>query len=415
MKSLIITICVLIHLPLFAQEEGVKFRDLTYKQALAAAKKEGKLVFMDCYTSWCGPCKHMANVIFPQKEAGDYFNSRFICVKYDMEKGEGVELKKRFNIDAFPTFMLIRPDGIVQHRIVGGDELVFFIERVEQGLNENTCLLSLEQAYEQGKLDNKRMLDYRNMLFDIYQKEKATRVYQELWNRLSDEEKTSPEFWSLYGIEDEVVKSPAFEYLLRNVDLFRKNMGRENVDDLLMKYCRTAIYHYLWGENDENDLSIELMEELLPGLELPNQARLNQLMGLAAMSDRHQLDQLILLINRKLEDWSTDDVGTYLSVFKQLAQDENEQIQDVYTKYVDMWCNRIVEKMEKDEPLLNPRELTYRISNLQGLRLDINQALSRRVLAVCDKVIARSPKDEIAENPWFMDSVNYIRKQAIGE
>ena len=108
-------------------QEGVNFRDITFEEALKQAKSENKLVFMDCYTSWCGPCKNMADKVFPQKAAGDYFNPRFVCVKYDMEKGAGVELAKKFEVHAYPTFLMIRPDGSVQHRLVGGDGLEAFI------------------------------------------------------------------------------------------------------------------------------------------------------------------------------------------------------------------------------------------------------------------------------------------------
>ena len=89
-------------------QEGVNFRDITFEEALKQAKSENKLVFMDCYTSWCGPCKNMADKVFPQKAAGDYFNPRFVCVKYDMEKGAGVELAKKFEVHAYPTFLMIR-------------------------------------------------------------------------------------------------------------------------------------------------------------------------------------------------------------------------------------------------------------------------------------------------------------------
>lgn len=75
------------------------------------AKAEDKLVFVDCYTPWCGPCHRMLTEVFPRKEAGDYFNSRFVCVKYDMTKDENVELNKKFRVAAYPTFIIIRPDG----------------------------------------------------------------------------------------------------------------------------------------------------------------------------------------------------------------------------------------------------------------------------------------------------------------
>ena len=72
----------------------INFREGGFAEALEAAKSENKLVFMDCYTSWCGPCKLMASKEFVQEKAGEYFNPRFVSVKIDMEKGEGVELRK---------------------------------------------------------------------------------------------------------------------------------------------------------------------------------------------------------------------------------------------------------------------------------------------------------------------------------
>ena len=105
MKKIFLFIAFLwISLVSFAQD-GVNFEHLSFREALDKAKSEQKYVFMDCYTSWCGPCKNMTQNVFPQKKAGDYFNPKFICVKYDMEKGEGPELGKRFEVRAYPTFL----------------------------------------------------------------------------------------------------------------------------------------------------------------------------------------------------------------------------------------------------------------------------------------------------------------------
>ncbi len=92
MKHISIWLLCLLAWGASSAQDGVNFRDITLEEALRQAKAENKLVFMDCYTSWCGPCKNMTEKIFPQKAAGDYFNPRFVCVKYDLEKGAGKEL-----------------------------------------------------------------------------------------------------------------------------------------------------------------------------------------------------------------------------------------------------------------------------------------------------------------------------------
>ena len=91
------------------------FRHVSFAEGVAAAKAENKLVFIDFYTEWCGPCRMMANNIFPQKAVGDYFNEKFVCLKIDAEKGEGVELAKRFKVTAYPTFIVLDAHGIHLH------------------------------------------------------------------------------------------------------------------------------------------------------------------------------------------------------------------------------------------------------------------------------------------------------------
>ena len=130
----------------------INFREGGFAEALEAAKSENKLVFMDCYTTWCGPCKMMTEEVFPQKEAGDFFNAHFANVKFDMEKGEGKELSKQFKIRAYPTFLLLNPEGKETYRVVGGGELQEFILRVKRGLQKENTLEVLEKEYKTGKI-----------------------------------------------------------------------------------------------------------------------------------------------------------------------------------------------------------------------------------------------------------------------
>ena len=46
----------------------------------------------------------MNTTVFTDPEVGHFFNEHFINVKFDMEKGEGRELLKRYGMQVFPTF-----------------------------------------------------------------------------------------------------------------------------------------------------------------------------------------------------------------------------------------------------------------------------------------------------------------------
>lgn len=100
-------------------KEGVNFENISFKEALAKAEKEQKLVFIDCYTVWCGPCKMLDENTFPSKMVGDYFRKNFVSLKIDMEKGEGVELAKKYKVGAFPTMLVLNADGTVKGTTLG--------------------------------------------------------------------------------------------------------------------------------------------------------------------------------------------------------------------------------------------------------------------------------------------------------
>ena len=89
MKRIVFLLMVVIGgLPIIAQ---TNFRSLTLDEAIQAAKSENKLVFIDFYTTWCGPCKMMMKNVFPQPKVGEYFNNKYVCIKLDAEK-EGKEV-----------------------------------------------------------------------------------------------------------------------------------------------------------------------------------------------------------------------------------------------------------------------------------------------------------------------------------
>jgi len=91
--------------------EGIQFIEADWGKALAEAKKQNKLIFLDAYASWCGPCKLLKKNTFPDKEAGEYFNTNFISVAIDMEKGDGPALSEKFSVNAYPTLIITDANG----------------------------------------------------------------------------------------------------------------------------------------------------------------------------------------------------------------------------------------------------------------------------------------------------------------
>jgi thiol:disulfide interchange protein len=137
----------------FAFAQGIKFEESNFPAVLAKAKKENKLVFIDAYTTWCGPCKLMAKNVFPQKTVGDYYNANFVNAKIDMEKGEGIEIAKKYNVKAFPTYLFVDGNGELVHRTLGYVEENDFIQFAKDAGDPTKRLTALKQKFESGEKD----------------------------------------------------------------------------------------------------------------------------------------------------------------------------------------------------------------------------------------------------------------------
>lgn len=136
----------------FAQAQqvpGIRFEEkLTWKQVQEKAKKENRYIFMDVFTTWCGPCKKMDRDVFSQQKVGELFNANFINIKVqaDVTNKDSDEVKKwyedaqaivkTYNIDSYPVYLFFSPDGELVHRINGASPTAAdFISKTEHALS----------------------------------------------------------------------------------------------------------------------------------------------------------------------------------------------------------------------------------------------------------------------------------------
>lgn len=165
MKKISLMLCMA--LAGLAASAQTNFREISFDEGLKAAKAENKLLFVDCYTSWCGPCKMMANKVFPDSTLGAWMNSKFVCMKIDMEKGEGPELGKRYDVNAFPTFLVLNHEGKLQGRTVGGMSADKFSHVIDSVINNNK-LAAMTAEYDGGRRDADFLKDYMGELKSQY-------------------------------------------------------------------------------------------------------------------------------------------------------------------------------------------------------------------------------------------------------
>lgn len=81
-----------------------------FKQAEADARAQGKPLFLDFETTWCGPCKTMTRYVYSaEKVVRAASAAEVIAVKLDGD--EARDLVKRFSVQAYPTMILLSPEG----------------------------------------------------------------------------------------------------------------------------------------------------------------------------------------------------------------------------------------------------------------------------------------------------------------
>lgn len=92
-------------------EGGIKFIEQDWKAAVQEAKANNKLIFLDIYATWCGPCKMLKKNTFTDKAVGEFFNKNFVNLSVDGEAGVGPQLAQLYQIQAYPTLIVVDATG----------------------------------------------------------------------------------------------------------------------------------------------------------------------------------------------------------------------------------------------------------------------------------------------------------------
>ncbi len=282
-----------------AYAQGVVFEKLTFAEAVGKAAAENKMVFIDCYTEWCGPCKMMAAEVFPQKVMGDFMNPRFVSVVIDMEKGEGVELARRFEVTAYPTFLLLDGNGAEVSRIIGAGTPEDFLAKLETAIDPANAVATLKAAYEADRNLTTGMAYIAGLNGRTTE---IVPVVAELWNILPDDEKYTRGFLRLVTGGEEGTLTPdhpLLPELLANKDKFEAVMGKGSLYNVV-----EGIYLNLWfaamGERDVDMAALEKSAAIVASLDMPAADPNGHLAAVALLTARKDWDGMIACFNEKV-------------------------------------------------------------------------------------------------------------------
>ena len=146
-----------------AQKGGIHFEEgLTWDQVKAKALTEHKYILVDCYTTWCGPCKFMKEQIFTLEDIGRTVDSNFISITLQMDSTSSDDatirqgytqanlFARKYHIDVFPTFLFFAPDGTIVHKATGASvDSKSFLRKAEEALDPDKQYYTLSEHYKE--------------------------------------------------------------------------------------------------------------------------------------------------------------------------------------------------------------------------------------------------------------------------
>ena len=96
------------------------------------ALKADKLVFIDLYADWCGPCRMMEERVFKREDVGDYFDRHFVAAKYNVDRPTGRALMQRYGRGSIPFYLIFNTEGELLGSILGAYPAEEFMQHLER-------------------------------------------------------------------------------------------------------------------------------------------------------------------------------------------------------------------------------------------------------------------------------------------
>ena len=241
--------------PVTDEPAGITFFKGSWKEVLAEAKKQNKPVFVDIFTTWCGPCKLMARQAFPDSKVGDKFNAHFISYQIDAEKGEGIDVARKYAVNAYPTSLYVSASGDLIHRAIGYGGIKGMLDEADKAIeaaNDPNPLSVMEKQYEGGKRDVDFLESYLQKRAKVgVPNGEAIDAYLAV---IPKSEWITTENLELISSNVTSADNKAFDVLVNNVRPLRANPASQKLAAMLRRTIIQVSYSGLQNAKTEEEL-----------------------------------------------------------------------------------------------------------------------------------------------------------------
>jgi thiol-disulfide isomerase/thioredoxin len=287
------------------QNRSIRFSEKKWTEILAQAGAEKKLVFLDAYASWCGPCKWMAANMFTNDTIADFFNRSFVCASIDMEKGEGINLSKTYKIKAYPSLLFISPDGQVVHKRVGAPRKTQdYINMGLIAMNPDEGYAAYAKRYSNGETDPLFIRNYLQRLTEAY--ENPADVLTRYFQTQKDEDLFSRINWSIIYSFVGDPDSRAFVFLVKNQQKFGSLYSKDSVDSKISEVYTRALMQYSRNNSGAN-ADYDALKQKVLNSGYPGAEKIVFTSDLNNCLSQHQTDKYLTLAAQNADKYYGND------------------------------------------------------------------------------------------------------------
>ncbi|RZM28543.1 MAG: DUF255 domain-containing protein [Pedobacter sp.] len=370
-------------------QTNISFGAGDWNSQLQRAAKEDKLIFVDCYAVWCGPCKTMDKEVFTQADVAGYFNKSFVNVKLDMEKGEGITIKNKYNVKAYPTFLFINSKGEEVHRLVGSSPAADFLAKAKEASDPAKQLATLNKRYTAGERDVVFLKGYIDALSDAYLSGQAADISKSYLQSLPKAQLLTKESWVMIQKHITNPTDPILAYVLKNKEQLAANLADTSTLDALQKHYSNSIGMLYHSEGEFSAKTEAAILKQIKAAKLPKAKELSLQTKLMGAGKREDWKSFVAVIDEVVKNnYAFVNMPT-TAVVTSFSNTLLKQTGKQYTEKVIGWTDQILPQLKNK----------LDISKVYDLRASVYTEAGDTVIAAAEK----KRSDDLVEE-WRKES-----------
>ncbi|HMQ08388.1 MAG TPA: thioredoxin family protein [Saprospiraceae bacterium] len=299
--------------------QGIQFFEGSWEEALEKANRENKIIFVDAFAKWCGPCKVMAKNVFPHEKVGQFYNRSFINMKLDMEESEGRAFGKKFPVNAYPTLLFIDGDGNLVTKHVGGMQVDPFIELGKKAFALGLSLSKYAELYREGDRSYTTVFHYIKAL--QASGESTLKVANEYL--LSKPDITKKEEALLVYEAVTEADSRLFDMMVTYKDVILTVMDDEQYKDKVMDACNATLLKSI--EFDFEGLKTESLEKCITALGKKDSEEMIYRLEMNYYGNSGEKQQYLKVVDRYAKKMAKKDPDVYRHILSHATLHYGEQ------------------------------------------------------------------------------------------